>query len=373
MKIKGARLWKITLHTREPFKIAFETLDECHGVLLELFTDEGLVGFGEASPARRITGETAETCASVLEQVLLPAVYDCNPLDLPEIHARMDASILGNPSAKAAVDMACYDLLGKACSKPLAMVLGGSLRPLATDHTLSIKPPQQQAETAEALVRQGFRILKVKLGDGGKEDVERVKAIRQRVGPDVVLRVDANQGWSLREALYVLEHIAPYRIELAEQPLFWRDWKGMSMLCRRSPIPIAADESVHSPQDALKAVEQGICNIINIKLMKCGGIYRALQIASIAETAGLSCMIGGMIAESRLAVSAAAHFASARPVVQYLDLDADILLRDELVEKGGIGLQEGNRILPNLPGIGVEKFFSSHLTPLHNPRHAERV
>jgi L-alanine-DL-glutamate epimerase-like enolase superfamily enzyme len=364
MKITGAKLWMITLHTHEPFKIAFETLTECHGILVELLTEDGLSGYGEASPARRITGETAEGAAQVLKTILIPAVQGMNPFHLSEIHERMDETIQGNPSAKSAVDMACYDLIGKATGQPVITLLGREPASLRTDHTISIKPPQKQAEIAEKLVKDQFKILKIKLGGPPEEDVLRVKTIREKVGHEVILRVDANQGWSVQEAVSILDKIAKYQIELAEQPIHAKNLKGLAWLRKRSPIPIAADEAVHTPEQALQAIELEACDIINIKLMKCGGIYRALQIASIVESAHLSCMIGGMIAESSLAVSAAAHFAGSRPVVRYYDLDADLLLKDNLIQEGGIRLKNGERVILNLPGFGVSKFTQTFLTPI---------
>lgn len=362
MKIVGGKLSRILLHTHEPFKIAFEVLDECHGVLLELQTDEGLFGLGESSPARRITGETSEGAVSVLQSVLLPAIRGMNPFEIEAIHEAMDDAIQGNPSAKAAVDLACYDLLGKVSRLPVVSLLGGERKPLPCDHTIGIKPPEDQARIAADLVKKGFKFLKVKLGHGWEEDVARVRAVRQQVGKGIGIRVDANQGWTVREAIRVLEKIELFDIELAEQPIPAHDLQGLRWLRERSPIPVAADESVHGPRDALRAVEMGACDIVNIKLMKCGGIYRALEVAAIVKAAGLACMIGGMIGESRLAVGAAAHFAASRSVVRYFDLDADLLLRDDLVEKGGIGLEAGNRTLPDLPGLGVEKMRAGFLT-----------
>ncbi len=363
MKISGSKLWNITLHTHEPFRIAFETLDECHGILVELMTDEGVSGYGEASPARRITGETAEGAAQVLKSILIPVIQGMDPFHLAEIHERVDETIQGNPSAKAAIDMACYDLMGKAADKPVVSLLGKSPTSLLTDHTISIKTPEKQAEIAEKLVKEQYKILKIKLGGSPDEDVLRIKTIREKIGHEPILRVDANQGWSVQDAVTILDKISKYQIELAEQPIHGKNLKGLAWIRKRSPIPIAADEAVHSPEQVLQALEMEACDIFNIKLMKCGGIYRASQIASIVEAAHLSCMIGGMIAESNLAVSAAAHFSASRSVVRYYDLDADLLLRDKLIKKGGLGLKNGGRLISDSPGFGIEGFDSKFLTP----------
>src|SRR5690606_36161464 len=236
---------------------------------------------------------------------------------------------------------------------PLYQYLGGTKRDLVTDITVGIAAPEQMAQHALELARQGATTIKIKLGRTPREDVERVKAIREAVGPDVKLRLDANQGWDFTQAVQALKGIEPFDVEFCEQPMH-TDWDAyLPRLRAETRIPIMADESCYNHQDARRLIDAEACDSINIKFSKSGGIAEALRIHEVAERAGIPCMMGGML-ESRLAVTAAVHFVCAAPGVQFFDLDSCLLghLEDPIL--GGIRYEGYDIAIPDEPGLGVE-------------------
>jgi L-alanine-DL-glutamate epimerase-like enolase superfamily enzyme len=276
------------------------------------------------------------------------------PLRIAQDVDLMDSLVSGNPSAKATIDIALHDILGRTACKPTWRLLGGFRERVLTDITLSIKPPKEMAKDALKAVKKGFKALKVNVGINPKEDVERIKLIREAVGNKTAIRIDANQGWTVTQALDVLRKLEKFNVEFVEQPIEAKNIHGMAKIKKNSPIPVMADESVHSPTDALCLIKENAVDLINIKLMKTGGIYNAKKIAAIAEAANVPCMIGCM-GESTIGITAAVHFAAATKNVQHADLDCDILLADKLVTEGGAGLKNSERIPNNEPGFGVVK------------------
>jgi L-Ala-D/L-Glu epimerase / N-acetyl-D-glutamate racemase len=352
MGIKQIEIYTVSLRYSEPFRIAAGTSNESHNVIVKILTDYDMIGWGESSPSKRVTGETPETVIKTLDRIAPKLIGMC-PLGIERDVELMDSVVEGNHAAKAAIDIALHDVLGKTARKPLFRLIGGYRTKVLTDITLSIKSPEEMTKDAVKAVRKGFKALKIKVGINPTEDVERVKLIRKAIGNDVQLRVDANQGWTPLQAIDVLNKIAKYNIQFAEQPVPAEDWQGLITVRRKSSVPIMADESVHSPEDALRLVKAEAVDFINIKLMKSGGILKARKIAAVAEAAGVPCMIGCM-GESEIGIAAGAHLAAAVKNIQYADLDSDILLKDKLVSKGG-KVEDSTRILPNQYGLGVEE------------------
>lgn len=339
---------------KSPFVISLATIYHADNLLvgIEVETEEGrrVTGYGEAAPAAFVTGENTRGCTAFIEE-MAPLLEGRDPLDLEDLWRILDQASTGQRAAKAAIDIAVHDALARALDLPLASLLGGSPRTFPTDMTVGLASPGDMAQAAQQRVEEGFSILKVKLGDSPSTDVQRMEEIRRRVGPDITLRVDANQGWSPPEALWVLERIAPLNIEVAEQPVRAGDIKGMAEVSRRSPIPIMADESLFSPVDALRLIDQGACHIFNIKLMKCGGLFRARQINAIAEAAYIPTFLGCMI-ESRVSIAAACHFVAAMTNVMGADLDAHLYLSEDPV-RGGPYVDKGIVHFPEGAGSGV--------------------
>jgi o-succinylbenzoate synthase len=351
LEVKRIDVYRVSLRYREPFRIALGTSVKSENVIVKVTTDLEVEGWGEASPSFKITRETPETIIKAVDKIA-PKIIGISPFRTEYIAELMDELVHGNTSAKAAIDMAIFDIIGKKAKKPVFTLLGGYRNKVLTDITLSIKTPRQMAKDAVKAVKKGFKALKVKVGISPQKDVERVKKIREVVGSEIAIRIDANQGWKARQAINILKKLEPYDVEFVEQPIKAEDIYELAKIRKRSSIPVMADESVHSPEDAIKIIQAEAADLINIKLMKTGGIWKALKTAAIAEAAKIPCMVGCM-GESNLGITAATHFAAATRNVRYADLDSDILLLDRLVRKEGAKLKNSERILPKKTGLGI--------------------
>ena len=353
MKIAKIELAEVKIPLVTPFKTAVRTVDSVHDLVIRVTAEDGQVGFGEAPPTAVITGDTLGSIRCAIEEFIAPNLIGMDVENLDGIMKKLHGCILKNTSAKAAVDMAVYDLYAKSCGKPLYKVLGGSRAEIETDLTISVNPVEEMVEDSLKAVRQGFGILKIKVGREGVKDIERIREIRRAVGPDVKLRIDANQGWTAKNAVRIITALEELGIEmdLVEQPVNAHDFDGMKYVTERVHTPILADESVFSPEDAIRLIQERAADLINIKLMKTGGIYKALAICAIAESYGVECMIGCML-ESKIAVSAAAHLAAAKGIITRADLDGPSLCREDPYTGGPI--YQGSRILMNeTPGLGI--------------------
>lgn len=338
--------------TLVPFQIALTKNATNDSVIVKITTESGVVGYGEASPLSPITGENIGTVLAVLD-LLSPMLIGKSALALEMNHRIMDRAILGNTSAKAAIDIALYDISAKVANLPLYKFLGGDDPVIYSDMTIGIDEPEIMAKLAEKYVGEGFTILKVKVGLDSQNDLRAIKLIRDAVGNEIEIRLDANQGYSKKEALYVLEEMSKYGVEEIEQPLPFHDLDGMRIVTQKSKQIIVADESVKVPEDAHRFVKSDACDMINIKLMKSGGIFKAKAINSIAEAANMRCMVGCM-SETKIGISAAAAFAAAHRNIEYVDLDSHRLLEDVKGVSGGFTQDGGKIILSEEPGLGLE-------------------
>ena len=266
---------------------------------------------------------------------------------------RLHHAIKGNTSAKAAVDMALYDLWAKVIGKPLYQLLGGYRDTIETDLTISVNPVPQMVADSLAAVQEGYRVLKVKVGKEGMADIPRIAAIREAVGPDIRIRVDANQGWNVKDSIRIITAMEDkgLDIDLVEQPVAARDIDGMAKITQAVYTPILADESVFSPLDALELIRRGAADLLNIKLMKTGGIHEAIKICDMASLYGVECMMGCML-ESKLAVSAAAHLCAAKGIVTRADLDGPSLCSVDPFQ-GGPAYDGAMIRMNDTPGIGI--------------------
>lgn len=352
MVITDIRVGMVEIPLVTPFKTALRTVDRIQDVLVCIDTDQGLCGFGEAPPTAVITGETIDSISAAIRSFIRPALLGRDPMDLEDVMRVLHGCMVKNTSAKAAVDMAVYDLRAKALGLPLWKLLGGYRPQVETDLTISVNPVDEMVRDSLSAVEQGFRILKIKVGKDAAGDVQRLTAIRSAVGADVRLRVDANQGWEPKEAVRIIRALEDQGVdpELVEQPVKAHDLDGMRFVRERVLTPILADESVFSAGDAIRLIQMGAADLINIKLMKTGGIYGALQVCAIAESCGVECMIGCML-ESKLAVTAAAHLAGAKAVVTRADLDGPSLCREDPYD-GGPMFEGGQICLGSEPGLG---------------------
>ena len=336
-----------------PFTIATGTMKYAQNVLIKVFTDEGLTGIGECSAFPMIAGETQDTCL-VLAKEFAQLWKGKDALNISTRLKELDMFIAGNHTIKSAFDMALYDLAAKAANMPLYKYLGGNYFQPESDLTIGIGSPLEMADQAIDFVEnKKANILKVKLGKKAEEDVERIAAIRQVIGPGIKIRIDANQGWDYNSAVFALKQLQAFDIEFCEQPMpKWLD-EFLPVLREQTSIAIMADESVFDHHDALRLIKQNACDYINIKLSKAGGIQEALAIHEVCKAANMPNMLGGML-ESRLALSAKVHVALAFSNIKFYDLDTCLLghLTDPVIN----GVQfEGMKLkLPDLPGIGAD-------------------
>lgn len=353
MKIKDIELKHISIPLKKTFKTALRTVNTAENTVVLVHTDDGQVGYGEAPPTKVITGDTNESTIAAIKDHIRPALIGMDLCSMEALQEALQSATERDFSAKAACDMALYDLAAKRAGMPLYQYLGGYRSQVETDLTISINEPEEMEADAEAAAEQGFSALKLKVGIDAEKDVRRVSAIRRAVGKDMKIRLDANQGWEVEEAICTITRLEDMGmdIELVEQPVKARDFAGMKAVKDCVSTPIMADESLFSPQDALELLQMRAADLLNIKLMKCGGIYNALKIAAIAETYGVECMLGSMI-ESKISLTAAAHLAAAKKIITRVDLDAAILLASDPVQ-GGFEKNIPWFALTGDPGLGI--------------------
>lgn len=358
MRITDVKMEKFYIEMTEPFKVAFTEVTHSVSLLIKIETDEGICGYGEAAPFAPVTGETADGCAEVL-RMFRAGLIGMNPLDIEKIHVMMDSIVHGNGSAKCAVDIALHDIKGKVMGQPLYRVLGGYQKEVQNDITIGIKEPERMAEEAEEYVKnQGYGILKIKAGIDVDEDLRALSLIRQAVGWDVRLRVDANQGYTLSQAIRALEGMKKSGVEAVEQCLPDWDIDGAAELKRKvGGIQLMLDESIHTVKDAARACKANAADIFNIKLMKCGGLYRGGQISTLAENFGITCMVGCMM-ETKIAITAGLSLVASRKNITEADCDSFLYYKDaENGMPGGFTRNGDIFRLSDEPGLGLKISF----------------
>lgn len=355
MLIRSIETIPVAVPLTKSFKTALRTVHIAYAIYVKVTCANGKVGWGEAPPTHVITGDSMGSITYAIEEVITPQLIGRDIKQYEDIFRVLKHSIIGNTSAKAAIDMAVYDLLGQLAEMPLYQLLGGYQQTLETDFTVSVDEPAEMAADAERYIANGFNVLKVKVGIGEiDKDIERIKAIRERIGDEPKIRLDANQGWQPKDAVRAIGMMedAGLAIELIEQPVLADDIEGLKYVTDRTLTPIMADESIFSTKDALRVLQLRAADLINIKLMKSGGIHEAIKINILAESFGLECMVGSMI-ETKLGITAAAHFAASHPNITRFDFDAPLMLSKDIVA-GGI-LYEGRVIhLPTASGLGIQ-------------------
>lgn len=353
MKITKIRLGTISVPLRLPFKTALRTVKSVEDIIVEIHTDTGALGYGEAPPTGAVTGHTTGAIIGALKEHIIPSLLGRDIDAFEDLMQLVQSCVVGNSSAKAAADMALWDLYAQLYRLPVHKLLGGARKEIVTDITISVNEPEEMARDAANAVERGYDCLKVKVGANPELDVERLRAVRQAAGDDICLRIDANQAWQPRQAVRILNEMQEQglRLELVEQPVKAYDLEGLKYVTDHSYVPVLADESVFSPRDAMKVLELRAADLINIKLMKCGGIYNALKIASAAEIYGVECMIGCML-EAKISVNAAAELACARKIFTRIDLDGPVLCSEDPI-LGGARFEEKRISVSDEAGMGI--------------------
>ena len=346
--IDELRFESFRIKRKGTFRIATGASDVEDNIIVKVRSGEHF-GVGNASPSE-VTHETRETIESFLGRAR-EKVVGAPEEDLSMLHERMDSAAPGNTAAKAAVDMAVYDLLAKRDGRRVFEYLGGSGDGrMLTDVTIGIEDDEETVRKAVEHCRNGFRALKLKVGLDLRGDIRRMRAVREAVGEPVEMRVDANQGYTVEQAVVFCEEMHSIGVSLVEQPVHADDYDGLGRVRDRSPVPIMADECLRSVDDARRVASAGAADIINIKLMKSGGIYPAMAIDGIARDAGITTMVGCM-GEIQLSIAAGLHFSLGSDNVRYVDLDSHFSMIDD--PSSGLSFEDGFLSVSDAPGLGV--------------------
>jgi muconate cycloisomerase len=372
LRVRGCEAFIVALPWRRLHKMAFPGGTLGNYVIVRLFTDTGIEGLGEATVIKewggdhgRYFGESPATTVQIIESILGPALEGSDPFNLEAAHQRMDAAIKGYPYAKAALDGALHDIKGKALGVPVHQLLGGRVReeiPIA--HSLGWLEYEEATSEATAAVSEGIKTIKIKVGRDATYDVRVVKEVREAIGPERDIVVDANQGWPTpKYAIGILERLREYGIRYAEQPV--EGLRRMAEVTRRSAVPIMADESAWTPQDVLEIVERGAADMISLYTTKPGGLFKAKKVAAVAEAAGLPLNVNGShetgvgnAANLHLVASTAAVTeAGVFPVTSLRDKQpttmAGKMYLDDIVSRP-FEYRDGCLVVPNRPGLGVD-------------------
>ncbi|KGP74610.1 mandelate racemase/muconate lactonizing enzyme family protein [Pontibacillus yanchengensis] len=358
MKIESIETYPVAIPLNKPFKTALRTVTVAESIYVKVTCDDGTVGWGEAPPTHVITGESLFSIKETIEHILKPAILGMTLLERENVFHTLHKATVGNTSAKAAIDIALHDCFAQKCGLPLFQLLGGSSSSLETDYTVSVNSPEEMAEDAAEYIQNGFNVLKIKVGKNDIEtDIARIQAIRNEIGSEATIRLDANQGWTAKEAIYAIRRMEELflNVELVEQPVKAHDIEGLKQVTDNTNTLIMADESIFSPDDARRVLTTRSADLLNIKLMKAGGIHRAMQINKLAESFGVACMVGSMI-ETKLGVTAAAHFAASQRNITRVDFDAPLMLSKDLID-GGINYDGRHISFSEGAGLGIEHVY----------------
>jgi o-succinylbenzoate synthase len=356
MKITDIRFGTLRVPLKTPFKTALRTVDKIEDIVVMIGTDSGHTGYGEAPATAVITGDTHGSIVEAIRHYIWPRVVGQEVANLNQLTRLIQGAMEKNSSAKAAVEIAVYDLWGQLYEAPLYRLLGGGDPLITTDITISVDYIDKMVADSVAAVDRGFESLKIKVGKDIGVDIERVKAVYAAVEGRALLRLDANQGWTAKQAVYALQSLedAGVRLELVEQPVKAQDLNGMRYVTERVHTPIMADESVFGPTEVVELIRMRAADIINIKLMKTGGISNAIRIADIAGMYGVECMIGCML-ETSISVAAAVHVAVAKSdAITKIDLDGPSLCEFNPID-GGVIFNEAEISVTDAPGLGIRE------------------
>ncbi|MBU0640921.1 MAG: dipeptide epimerase [Planctomycetes bacterium] len=352
MKITRVEAQTVTMPLKEAYTIAYETVGSACNVFLRVETDCGIVGFGCAAPDLPVTGETPETVVEAIANIIEPALRGADPLRWSLILEVLERDLATKPAARAAADMALFDIVGKVAGLPLWKLLGGYRECIPTSVTIGILPETETVEAAKRWVAEGFKCLKIKGGRDVESDIARVLKVREAVGPEIEFRFDANQGYTVEQARRFVDSTRTANLELLEQPTPKGQPELLGQVTRSVSIPVMADESLMTLRDAFRLARNEFVDMVNIKLMKVGGIAEAMHINSVARAAGLEAMVSCMD-EAGLAIAAGLHFALARPNVVYADLDGYLDLVGDPT-RAAVIVCNGNLRTTERPGLGFE-------------------
>jgi L-alanine-DL-glutamate epimerase-like enolase superfamily enzyme len=353
VRITDIEAWQVDIGLKEPYTIAYATIDKAPNVFLRLATNTGINAYGCAAPDENVTNETARDVLADLQNIAAPLLKGTDPLRPSRLlHKLKEHGLANRPGAMAAVDMALTDLMGKVAGLPAWKLLGGFRDRIKTSITIGILPIDETVERANAFMAMGFSCLKLKGGLDMDQDVERLIKVREAVGPSVEFRFDANQGYTLEQSVEFVKRTKKAKLELLEQPTPQGEYDLLGRVTSGVDIPIMADESLLTLRDAFRLARRDLADMVNIKLMKVGGLAEALRIEAIARVARLEIMVGCMD-EAALAIAAGLAFALSRSTIAYADLDGHLDLIDDPTD-GAVILRKGVLYPSNRPGLGKD-------------------
>jgi L-alanine-DL-glutamate epimerase-like enolase superfamily enzyme len=350
MKVIQSECLVKTLRLSESYSIAYESVDRCDNVFLCISTREGFTGRGCAAPAENVTGESSRDVLECYRKTIEPVLKGEDVFRYAWILDTLRKEIPDKPSALAMVDMALHDILAQKAGLPLCRLLGSYRSSMPTSITIGIMPLENAIEKARNYIKHGFTILKIKGGINVQEDIDKINRIREAVGKQVKIRFDANQGYTVEDSLEFIKGTLKASVELFEQPTPARELQLLAEITRKAAIPVMADESLLSLKDVFRISKDRCTDLINIKLMKTGGIQEAMHINSVAKAAGIRVMVGCMD-ESALSISAGLHFALSRPNIKYADLDGHMDILNDPFD-GLIKIENGVLFPPVYAGLG---------------------
>ncbi|MFD8867725.1 mandelate racemase/muconate lactonizing enzyme family protein [Streptomyces sp. NPDC059590] len=353
MTIAAVHVHRLVAPLHTPFVTALAHLTHVSTVVVEIVDRDGRSGFGEAPEVWTVTGSSLASSEACVTEVFTPLLIGRDADDLVENCRRVSRAVVGNEPAKAAVDIALHDLAAVRLGIPLVRLLGGSRLVVPTDVSLAVGTVDSMATAAKSRVAEGFDVLKVKVGTDAATDINRVTAVRQAVGPEVRIRLDANQGWTPREAVRVIRSLedAGMGVEFVEQPVAYRDVAGLAWVSDRVETPIMADESVFDVRDLVEVIHRRAADLVNVKLAKSGGLSAARTLLELARAQGMGTILGCML-ESEIGTGAAASLVAAYGTTMVSDLDAVWWLQRPAVV-GGMRYQGAAVVLPDAPGLGI--------------------
>ncbi len=354
--IKSVSVKVIELPLKKQWKISLYSQNTRPHAVVKIVTEDGVVGYGEASPSPAFMGETGYTMEVAINRNLGPAIIGANVFDVDAIHEKMNFAIYGNYAAKSAIDIALYDIMGKILNVPVYKLLGGGMYrdKVALSWVIGMQDLDSSIEEAREKLAEGYRVIKVKVGTSPEIDYNLLKRIREELGYDFPMRLDANQGYDYRTALTTFKRLEEFGLESIEQPVSRGDIQGMSMLRNRLETPIMADESVSDYHSVMNVIREKACDIVNIKVGKVGGLTIAKKIVSCLEAEGLTATAGSNL-EVGIGSSASIHFVASSNIV---NIPNDLLLGGPLHQydliSNNFEVKDGYVTVPQTAGLGIE-------------------
>jgi len=350
VKITAIEYFRLDMPLAVPYTIAYETVDKTTNIILKLTTNTGITGWGCAAPDIEVTNETPENVIDNINSVIIDLLKGQSPFHIARYTHQLKTLCPTSSSTIAMVDMALYDLIARKAKLPLFQLLGGFKNEIPTSITIGILPLKETIEQAKNYLKQGFTIIKLKGGLNLKEDIEKIMKLREKNGNEFLLRYDANQGYTPEEAVEFISKTKSAKIEILEQPTKQTKEAHIGEVTKNVQVPVMADESIKTLQDAFRLASNELIDMVNIKIMKVGGILESQHINSVAKAAGLEVMVG-CIDECALGISAGLHFALIRPNIEYADLDGHLdLLEDPFTDL--FDLKNGILYPSNYYGLG---------------------